>query len=306
MTQSTNQPTATHLEAMALTLRVGLGAVFVIGGWNKLSQLIDPLREAAIVGSYMSPHGYINAFFAQYLFEGPIGTVLTPWGFLTALSTFELVSGVALILGLLVRPLAFVYGFLLWTFVMALPVTTSPEVAVTVKTYTAPAILVQIRDIALSGMMFVLFNMGPGRMSLDARVRRVPTVVANVNWNNLGLLLRLSVAAPLIVGGFFVGLPNIQSFASPGLLLAILGIAMAAGLIPRVVGSIAAAVFLWYAWTKMGIDKSLIANLNGFKREIALFAASGIFAFAGGGSRYTVTKWMGGVTHDNASQTPTP
>jgi uncharacterized membrane protein YphA (DoxX/SURF4 family) len=88
---------------------VGIGLVFVIGGWNKLSQLIDPAREAAIVAAYTRPHGYINVFFTDYLFSGAFGEWLTPWSFLTLLSTFELVSGLALITGLLVRSLALIW-----------------------------------------------------------------------------------------------------------------------------------------------------------------------------------------------------
>ena len=89
-------PASMQPATAALWLRLGLGAVFAIGGWSKLSQLIDPLRMQAIVDNYMGTKGYINAFFAEYLFEGPLGTVLSPWGFLTTLSAFELLSGIAL------------------------------------------------------------------------------------------------------------------------------------------------------------------------------------------------------------------
>jgi len=54
----------------ATILRIGLGLVFVIGGYNKLSQLLDPDRTAAIVGSYTGGKGYINEFFMNYLFAG--------------------------------------------------------------------------------------------------------------------------------------------------------------------------------------------------------------------------------------------
>jgi|OM-RGC.v1.029007504 hypothetical protein len=42
------------------------------------------------------------------------------------LSVFELVSGLLLIVGLVVRPLSLAYAFLLWSFVVALPVMTAP------------------------------------------------------------------------------------------------------------------------------------------------------------------------------------
>lgn len=78
-------------DVVALTLRVGLGWVFVIGGWWKLSRAIDPERSGALVQQYLASDGYINAFFIQYLFEGPLGDVFSPLMFLAALSTFELV-----------------------------------------------------------------------------------------------------------------------------------------------------------------------------------------------------------------------
>lgn len=90
---------------------------------------------------------------------------------LISLSTFELLSGVALVAGFLVRPLALFYGFLLWSFVIALPTHTVPGVGIETKTYMAPAILVQIRDITLSGLMFVLYNLGAGARSLDGCLR---------------------------------------------------------------------------------------------------------------------------------------
>ena len=80
-----------RLDLATLILRVGLGALFVIGGISKLSQLLDPSREAAILASYWGGTGYVNAFFNDFLFSSEI---ITPWFFLTSLSAFELVSGV--------------------------------------------------------------------------------------------------------------------------------------------------------------------------------------------------------------------
>ena len=170
---------------VALLLRIGLGSVFVIGGWSKLSQLLDPARSEAIVALYTGPQGYINTFFLEYLF-GP-SSWLSPWGFLTTLSTFEFISGVALLAGFLVRPLALLYGFLLWTFVFSLPVVLTPGVAVAEKTYLAPALLVQIRDITLSGLMFILFNLGSGAYSLDDRLMGSAAKQSKANWEHLGL-----------------------------------------------------------------------------------------------------------------------
>lgn len=271
----------------ALALRVGLGLVFVIGGWSKLSQLLDPARSEAIVALYVGPKGYINTFFLEYLFYE--GSWLGPWSFLTVLSTFELLSGLALVAGLIVRPLALVYGFLLWTFVFSLPVVLTPGVAVTEKTYLAPAMLVQIRDITLSGLMFILFNLGSGSRSADVRLMGASAASSVAEWRHLGLLLRLSLAVTLLVGGFFAGMANIKSFGMPGWLLIAVGLALLVdGRTARVAGGAVVAMMVVYMLAKLSFDKSFIANLNAIKREFALLAAGGILAWRGGGSLYTL------------------
>lgn len=287
MTQSESHNTELdRRQYIALWLRLGLGTVFVIGGCSKLSQLLDVNRADAIVRQYMGPAGYINTFFTEYLFTGPLAYVLTPWGFLTALSSFELVSGLFLLAGFLVRPLALIYAFLLWTFVFSLPVVTTPGVDPQVATYTAPALFVQARDIALSGLMFVLYNVGSGRFSVDKMLKRDKQTGDMVGFDALALLSRLSLATPLLVGGFFAGMSNIQSFALPGLLLIIMGIGVLSGVRLRWFAGAAVVAMLWYMMTKLSIDKSLIANLNGFKREFALAAGYGLLAWYGAGNRY--------------------
>lgn len=200
---------------------------------------------------------------------------------------FEAISGVCLLLGLFVRPLSLVYAFLLWSFVIALPVVTTPTVDVSVKTYMAPALLVQVRDVALSGFMFVLFNLGAGRYSLDVRLFQRPTFQTKADWDNLGLLLRLSLALPLLVAGVFNSMPNIPTFASSALILLPIAILLVSSVAMRYVGLAAAAVMLWYMAYKLNVDKSIIANLNGFKREFAFLAGSLVLALVGGGKLYS-------------------
>ena len=269
----------------ATILRIGMGLVFVIGGYNKLSQLLSSEHSLAIVQSYTGASGYINEFFLNYLFSD--NSWLSPWGFLTALSTFELISGIALCIGLMVRPLALVYAFLLWSFVFSLPVVTTPGVALEIKTYTSPAIFVQIRDIALSGIMFVLLILGSGRFSFDSKILKNGVVSEHANWNNLGLLLRLSLAAPLLIGGFFANFANIATFATFQPLLILLGLALLFGIKVREAAALVALVMLWFMLTKLNVDKSLIANLNGFKREFALLAAALVIVLRGSGISYT-------------------
>lgn len=269
----------------AFLLRVGLGLVFVIGGWSKLSLLLGASTHDAMVANYLSTTGYINANFQDYLFEGVLGEILTPSGFLISLSAFELLSGIALLVGFFVRPLALFYGFLLWSFVIALPTLTVPGVSIDANTYAAPAILVQIRDITLSGMMFVLYGLGAGSKSLDNRF--IPSST-KANWDALGLLLRVVLALTLLVAGFLGGFPSVTTFALPRWMLAMLGLLVlfAPGNWSRSAGLAVALAMLWYFANKWSLDKSLIVNLNGIKREFALMAAGLVLFLYGGGFRY--------------------
>ncbi len=271
------------LQLAALILRIGLGLLFLIGGTSKLGQLLDPAREAAIVDAYMGTAGYINQFFIDYLFSSDL---LTPWFFLTALSSFELFSGIALIIGLFVRPLSLIYAFLLWTFVIALPVITTPGVEVNVKTFTSPALLVQIRDVALSGMMFVLYLLGSGPFSADRSLFRSAATPRIEDWNNPGLLLRLSMGMLFLVAGLFAGLDHIPSFATNQWILLVGALFLISGAGVRYVGYLVIAIMIWYMMYKLNMDKTLIANLNSFKREVAFLGAGAVLAMLGGGEHF--------------------
>ena len=288
----------------ALYLRVGLGIVFIIGGYNKLSQLLDIDRTAAILASYTGTSGYINEFFSIFLFSD--GGLLTPWAFLTILSSFELISGIALVAGLMVRPLALIYAFLLWTFVFSLPVVTTPGVELAVKTYTSPAMFVQMRDIALSGLMFILYQLGSGRYSLDSRILVNGITSQDIDWNKLGLLLRLSLAAPLLIGGFFGSFAKIATFATPQIILLVVGVLLLIGVQVRAAAVVLAGIMLWYMFYKLNLDKSLIANLNGFKREFAFLAASIVVILRGTGNAYTPGDIMDRINYAFGKPSKTP
>ena len=287
----TNHMDATKItnryDQAALILRVGLGLVFVIGGLSKLSLLLGSATHDGMVANYMGTSGYINTIFQQFLFPGGTDGFFNPSLFLTALSAFELFAGISLILGFLVKPLALFYAFLMWTFVVSLPVLTVPGVPITVKTYTSPALFVQVRDVALSGMFFTLFNLGSGAMSIDNRFFKMRKAV---NWDVLGLLLRFSLAMVFIVAGFFGGFAKIATFFTPQLLLAVIGLLLIFGndKVIRATGLAVAAVMLWYMAQKLNMDKSIISNLNGIKREFALGACGGALLLLGGGTLFTL------------------
>ena len=79
--------TKRRAEISALALRLGLGIVFVIGGANKLNQLMDPATHDGLVASYTGTTGYINSFFLDYLFGGRFSSRLTADLFRTLLSS---------------------------------------------------------------------------------------------------------------------------------------------------------------------------------------------------------------------------
>lgn len=281
--------TPTVQAQIALALRVGLGLVFISGGIAKLERLLTPAKAQGIVDQYVGPLGYINQTFLDWLFASPLGALLSPWNFLTVLSAFELVSGIMLVAGLMVRPLAIFWAFLLWSFVFSLPVVTTPGVKLAAKTYMSPAEFVQIRDIALSGFFFVLYNLGPGAKSLDHARYGLPETLGR-DWEPLALLMRLSLGAAFVVGGLFAGYDNIVTWGMPGLLLTIIGAGLIAGVGTRWFGLAAAAVMLWFMVAKLPGASGVIGWFNAVKREFASLAAAGVVASAGGGRMFTVDK----------------
>lgn len=279
---------ATH--KIALILRVGLGLVFLAGGWWKLSRAIDPAASGALVEKYTATSGYINSFFDQFLFTGALGSVLTPLSFLIILSAFELIAGIALIIGLFTRGFSFIFAFLLWSFVVALPVITVAQVGADIKTHFSPAILVQIRDIGLSGAFFALLAMGSGAYSVDQKFLGRGFAPASLNWNNYGLLLRLSVAIVFIVGGIFYGYSYIKSFIGFPIALTIVGLVLASGHFTRLAAAAAFAIVLWYCFGKLSLDTSFWNNFNAIKRELAFLAASLVLIIYEGGRSFQLAS----------------
>jgi uncharacterized membrane protein YphA (DoxX/SURF4 family) len=264
------------------------------GGLSKLSQLLDPARRSAILELYWSPLGYVNAFFDQFLFSGSLGGLLTPWLFLTTLSAFELLAGALLIAGFGVRPLALVWGLLFWSFVAALPVVTAAGVDPELATHRTPALLVLIRDIGLSGLFFTLFMIGSGSYSVDGRLIGPEATRRSLNWDALGLLVRLSVALPLLVGGTFHGYGHIQTFGMPAWLLVPVAFALVLNVGVRVAGGATVLIMAWFLISNFDLDRSVIANMNAVKREYAFFAAGVILAWCGGGRLFSLLAGRAG------------
>ncbi|MEP2102488.1 MAG: DoxX family protein [Parasphingorhabdus sp.] len=267
----------------AAILRVGLGLVFVAGGWWKLSRAIDSTQSGDFVARYMADNGYINGFFADYLFASR-DAVLTPLSFLTMLSAFELLCGILLLAGLLVRPLSILYAFLLWTFVIALPVDVIGSAGPDEAGYFSPAILVQIRDIAMSGMFLTLIALGSGAYSLDRKLFGRGAHSERATWDDIGLVLRVSLALTFLVAGFFAGYDHIKVWFDVPFLLAVVGIGLVAGHGTRIFAIIAGLIVVYYCFGKIDFGNAPWDNFNAIKRELAFIASSAVLAIWGGGA----------------------
>ncbi len=286
---SSNGRSANVQSQVALALRVGLGLVFISGGVAKLERLLTQSKAQGIVDQYVGSLGYINQTFLDWLFASPLGAVLTPWNFLTTLSAFELISGIMLVVGLMVRPLSLLWAFLLWSFVVSLPVVTTPGINLGgKKTYMSPAELIQIRDIALSGFFFVLYNLGSGLRSVDSRFGLPET--CGREWDPLGLLMRLALGVAFLIGGLFAGYDNIVTWGIPGIVLAIVGAGLIAGVGTRYFALAAGACMLWFLAAKLPAATGIIGYFNSVKREFALLAGAGALAVADGGKLYVLDQ----------------
>ena len=275
-------------DQSAFILRIGLGLVFLAGGLAKLSKLLVPAKQEDMVNLYLSAGGYINQFFFDYLFhDGILSALMSPWLFLTALSMLEFIAGIALIIGLGVKFFSLLFALLCWSFVISLPVVNASGFEIVTKTHTAPAILVMIRDIALSGFLFILYNLGSGVWSLDEKIFGPQVKAKEVNWDALGLLLRVSLGLVFVVGGAFYGLENIKSFA-PAIILLPIGIVLLFGNGARYAGVAALLVLAWYMLMTFSLDKGLVGNMNSVKREFALLASALILSVLGGGNSHTL------------------
>ena len=184
------------------------------------------------------------------------------------------------------RAISLTFAFMLWTFVLALPVVTAPGFEADAASYFSPALLVQIRDIGLSGMCLVLFNLGSGAWSVDQRLLGRGAPPGEVNWNAFGLVLRLSVAVVFIVGGLFAGYDHIKTFVAAPVLLVAVGVVIASGHFTRVAAATAFAIVGWYCFGQLEAGLSAWDYVNSVKREIAYLVAIGVLFLFGGGKAF--------------------
>ena len=85
----------------------------------------------------------------------------------------------------------------------------------------------------------------------------------------------------------FGGHEQIATFSTFQPILLMLGILLITGVQTRIIAAVTGAIMVWHMANIFSIDKSTIANLNGFKREFAFLAAGIVIALRGGGNAYT-------------------
>ncbi|MCX4028601.1 DoxX family membrane protein [Endozoicomonas sp. SM1973] len=257
----------------AFILRLGLGGWLVVEALIKFLGLLSPTQFADMLGFYLGTAGYINQFFQYFLFQSSWGHLLTPASLLALMAMVELVVGCSLIAGLAVKWNAMLTFFMLVFYVIALPVMTIPNVQLEVAVYTAPAPLVQIREVAMAIAAFVLYKLGPGFYSVSNELNGI---ISEKYWYGLWGKLRYALILPLVVAALFGGFGHIPTFAAPAFLLAALGAALTVDSLKvvRWAAWLAALVFFHYALFMIDWSDNWLKNIYAVRREFGLVSIS--------------------------------
>lgn len=104
--------------------------------------------------------------------------------------------------------------------------------------------------------------------------------------------MRLSLALPLLIGALFGSFGNIMTFSTTSWILLVVAVLLISGIKVREAAAVTMVIMFWSVMTKLTLDKSFIGNLNGFKRELALFAGALVLFGRGGGSSYTPADFV--------------
>jgi len=243
-------------------VRIGLGAVFVIGG----AKLVFTGDWTALAAMYVDPaKGFISPFFAERITSFGIGIGT----FLRWMGSVEILLGLSLIAGFLTSLSAVLMGLLLWTFPVASPV--------------IPGEIRLSRDLALMGCCFGLAQMGGGKGSLDALFGIAPSFLEKQK-DAISLTFRLSLAFTFITSSLFAGGPfdNVLNTFLPRPVLFLLGLLLAGGLFVR---GVAGVTILWLAVVIVNalVAKGLLLGLDSIKRELGFIAVAGALLVLGGG-----------------------
>lgn len=259
-------PLAQKLESdhLVTTLRIALGVIFVVGGLKlALPTLFGIPDSGALAQSYVDPaNGWISPFFAEKLERG-LGMSIGK--FLELQGLVEIGMGVAMICGIFTRMVAVAMGLMFWAFTIASPVVGEIRLS---------------RDLALMGLCFAVAISGASTWSVD-RLRRHEGQFGERR-NFVLITVRVSLAFTMVVSAVFSGgvLSNPLNTTLPVLLVLALGVALAAGIVPRWITAFVSIWMLYVIATTLWAQGWLV-GLDSIKREVGLLAGSLLYTGSG-------------------------
>ena len=290
--------TAEHIDEISQILRLGLGLALIGVGLNFTSiSTADNFGVAAFWAAF-GESGLLTQVLTPGLFEaGGLGTYLTPALALEIASYFCFAAGAALILGLLVRVFSFLFALIYFVPWIISLIEAVPFVFNIGDFGSLAASTLTIRDVSMSLLFLVLFNLGSGAMSLDFKIGLPGTGPGRVRWDAVAIKIRLPLAF-LFLGAaasdLTFGVPVYYTF--PYLTLAI-GVVIFFGLAPRLSGALALGVIGWHLWVVLVQVSSFGAAMDVVLPEAPFVAAAIVFMLAGGGDllkpniKLTRTLW---------------
>ncbi len=249
-------------DTLVFILRASLAAVLFMGG----VKLAFPGDALGLAAAYVDPDtGWIAPFFVDQI-ENRLGMEVHT--FLAVQGWLEMAVAVLLALGVRTRTLAVVAGLMFWAFAVANPVVGEIRLS---------------RDIALAALSFAVAVGGPGRWTLEGRLRGWERgEVSDLRKRATLLVVRSGLAFTLISSALFTSgvMATHLNQTLPVVLVLLLGLALAAGVLPRWA---AALVVLWMLGIVVwGVASSgLLGGLDSTKREVGLAAGAFLYALAG-------------------------
>ncbi len=249
-------------DTLVFILRASLAAVLFMGG----VKLAFPGDALGLAAAYVDPDtGWIAPFFVDQI-ENRLGMEVHT--FLAVQGWLEMAVAVLLALGVRTRTLAVVAGLMFWAFAVANPVVGEIRLS---------------RDIALAALSFAVAVGGPGRWTLEGRLRSWERGdVSDLRKRATLLVVRSGLAFTLISSALFTSgvMATHLNQTLPVVLVLLLGLALAAGVLPRWA---AALVVLWMLGIVVwGVASSgLLGGLDSTKREVGLAAGAFLYALAG-------------------------
>lgn len=287
--------TGTHIDEIAQILRLGLGLTVLGAGWAALQATRAGEVTAEAVWLHFGISGELAETLTAFFFEW-LG-LLSPPALLAFCGGLGLVGGLAVLAGLLTRPVAGFLGifyFLPWFagLVDAVPWIWQGDD----YSFLAPGVMA-LREPGIALLFLVLFNLGSGTNSLDNRFRLSWAIPQGTTWDTVAVQLRLALALMLLSAGLAPVLFGESLSPVPWYGILFTGALVFFGLIPRASGVAALAILLWGIGAALHGASSFSQVVAALTPNAAFLGAAAIFTLAGSGERWkpkirlTETRW---------------